>query len=227
MSECGGPGLILLDWYRTLSTSLFWEHWSVSPDPALRDAAARLAHALFGTRNDLIDPWLRGQLSAEQVLERLAPTTAVDPALALRGLAEGCAGMHLLSPRILAQVERLRAHGVAVGIATDNMDTFTRWTVPALGLDRWFDPILNSAERGALKGDPLDDAGASPFFGPLLAGLGPDASVFLIDDSAEIASVVEEAGIVFCHVSAQRSAGSWLDVLAGSLLPAGGALAGT
>lgn len=218
--------VVLLDWYRTLSGSLFWEPWMTSEDAALRAVAGGMADALFGRPNDTIEPWLRGQVSAEAAIARVAPAAAVDPVLALRGLAESCAGMTFLSPAMLAAVRRLRAQGIAVGIATDNMDTFTRWTVPALGLDRWFDPILNSADLGAVKGDPPDGSGRSPFFGAFLAGLTPGTNVFLVDDSAEIAGVVEAAGITFCHVTASRDALAWLDRLGDSLRSAGGPPAG-
>ncbi len=50
-------------------------------------------------------------------------------------------------------------------IATDNMDTFTRFTVPALRLSEHFDGILNSFERGVLKQD-IDEQNPDriPFF---------------------------------------------------------------
>ncbi|MGN6483282.1 MAG: HAD family hydrolase, partial [Thermomicrobiales bacterium] len=164
--------VILLDWYRTLSHSRFWDHWATAGDASLHDAAGRLSRALFATsEHRLVGHWMRGEMAAEDVIAVVAPMAGIDPDLALDGLAEHCASMPMVSAEVLPRVAQLRASGVRVGIATGNMDTFSRWTVPALGLDAVFDPILNSAELGALKADPLDAADGSPFFGAFLAGL--------------------------------------------------------
>ncbi|MGC4190199.1 MAG: HAD family hydrolase [Thermomicrobiales bacterium] len=220
MTERDVPVLILLDWYRTLSHSLFWEPWTESDDVILRDVAGRMATALFGGDwRALHRRWMYGEVAAEAVVDAVARAAGVDPALAMRGLIGSCEGMVPASPDILPRVEWLRAHGIRVGIATDNMDTFTRWTVPALDLGRWFEPILNSADLGALKGDALDAAGHSPFFGTLLGELASDTLVYLVDDSAPTAPVAEAAGITFCHVTPERDAAAWLDALARELLP--------
>jgi beta-phosphoglucomutase-like phosphatase (HAD superfamily) len=84
------------------------------------------------------------------------------------------------TPRLVAQ---LRRRGVRVVIATDNMDSFSRFTVPALGLSEMFDDILNSFELKALKAD-CDAGGRSLFFQPYLRAqeLAP-AQCVLIDDA--------------------------------------------
>jgi len=213
--------VILLDWHRTLSHSLFWEHWTMSGDGATRAAAARLASAVFAMRDDeLAGRWMRGEVAAEDVMALAAPVAGIDPGMALDGLMESCERMALASPEILPRVRQLRASGVRVGIATDNMDTFQRWTVPALGLDRRFDPILSSADLGALKADPLDGERRSAFFGPLLAGLDAGTNVFLVDDSSDTAPVAEALGMTFCQVTPERDVVWWLDAFCDSLLPA-------
>ncbi|MGC4104746.1 MAG: HAD family hydrolase [Thermomicrobiales bacterium] len=211
--------VVLLDWHRTLSHSLFWGHWSGSQDAARREAATRLADACFGGDGTVLASWTRGDMTAEAVIAAVAASAGVDPLLALDGLAESCAQMEFASPGILPLVGRLRAGGVRVGIATDNMDTFMRWTVPAMELRDAFDPILSSAELRALKAGPLDATGESPFFGALLADLAPGTHVYLVDDGADTAPVAEAVGIAFCHVTPERDVVAWLEMLAAELLP--------
>lgn len=219
MSEPATPAVILLDWANTLSVSRFWESW-LEPGHPLRNRAEGLVGVIFGAPSDDLHAWMRGERSAEQVVAQVAATVGVDPVLALEGLAESCRNMRLISDEILPKVASLRAQGIRVGIATDNMDTFTRWTVPALGMDRLFDPILNSAELGALKNDAPDEHGASPFFGEVLADLEPGTRIFLVDDSVMTAPVVAAHGITFCHVTPERDVVAWLDLLANELLGA-------
>jgi FMN phosphatase YigB (HAD superfamily) len=91
-------------------------------------------------------------------------------------------------------VRAIRRSGVLVALATDNMDTFTRWTVPALGLGTLFDAILDSASLGTLKDDLTD--GQSRFFGPWLSanGIAP-AEAVLVDDSPPRSAVAVGLGV--------------------------------
>lgn len=84
-------------------------------------------------------------------------------------------------------------------VATDNMDTFTRWTVPALGLYDMFDDILCSHEIGCLKKDMIGDR--SRFFGPYLAkhDIGIGESV-LIDDSKTLGKIIGRTGIHYRRI---------------------------
>lgn len=204
------PAVILLDWHQTLSVSRFWGPWLDSDDPSRREVAVRMAESLFGEPSSQLDPWCRGALSAEQVVHTVAVQAGLDPLLVMEGLEASCRGMQLLSDKTLPKVDVLRGRGVRVRIATDNMDTFSRWTVPAMGLSRWFDP----ADLGAVKNAPLDDRGRHPFFSDLLDGLEPGARVYLVDDGHATASAVEPLGITFCHVTPDCDVVAWLDLLA-------------
>lgn len=222
MTDAIPSPVILLDWSQTLSNSRFWGPWFTSDDAIVQDLARRMADAIFARPYELLDRWCFGAIAAEEVVDQVAAELGIDPALALEGLERSCREMQFVSPEILPLVEALRAHGVRVGIATDNMDTFTRWTVPAMGLERWFDPILNSADLAAVKSGPLDAAGRHPFFGDLLDRLEPGTCVFLVDDSATTGAVVEPLGVTFCHVTPDRDVVAWLRELATELLEGAG-----
>ena len=117
------------------------------------------------------------------IVRQLSESTGYPAELILADLRESCETMRLMSEAVLPLVDRLRERGVRCFIATDNMDTFTAFTVPALGLADRFDDILNSFEKGMLKQDGTDGV-RIPFFDEYLSlhGLRHDEAV-LIDDS--------------------------------------------
>ena len=92
----------------------------------------------------------------------------------------------------------IRENGIKVVLATDNMDTFERWTVPALELEPLFDGILTSVYCGALKSEIQGDY--SPFFDHYLKQnrVRPTEAI-LIDDSP-IDEVVKAIGLGFRYV---------------------------
>jgi FMN phosphatase YigB (HAD superfamily) len=115
-------------------------------------------------------------------------------------LQYSCENMNFIEDNVMTLIQQIRNKGMAVVIATDNMDTFSRWTAPALKLDKLFDDILLSVDRGALKTD-TDADGTSAFFNHffLSTGIKPKESL-LIDDSRNN-KAVERFGMNFQHVS--------------------------
>lgn len=77
------------------------------------------------------------------------------------------------------------------------MDSFPRWTVPALTLTEMFDDILDSFTLKAMKGD-FDETGKSMFFSDYLSknNILPGESV-LIDDSEDKEDRITKIGIVY------------------------------
>jgi FMN phosphatase YigB (HAD superfamily) len=184
----GGCGAILLtmdvrvvfvDWHKTLSTSLLWEQRSgCRPSPG---DSARVERYVF-SRAELLPQWMLGEVAAEDVCTSAAGRLGLAAADLLADLKRGCSRMKFDD---LASVDALRAireQGIKVVLATDNMDTFPRWTVPALQLHGIFDAILDSASLGVLKDDLV--GGLSPFFGPWLSDqrVLPSEAV-LVDDT--------------------------------------------
>jgi FMN phosphatase YigB (HAD superfamily) len=92
--------------------------------------------------------------------------------------------MKLISDEVHNLILGIKAKGIRVAIATNNTDSFTRWTVPSLGLDVLFDNVLNSFDLGGLKWD-VGDKGQSIFFACFLQQYGIDSGEsMLIDDNA-------------------------------------------
>ncbi len=203
---------IFIDWHGTLSNSRFWERWA---NDASKQNLHKLAqHALFEDAEGLLvtKDWMRGLRSVENVINYLHDATGIATAELEDELRYTSENMVFINPDVVDRVEALRAMGVKVVIASDNMDTFRLWTVPALGLEEMFDDILTSETKGALKSDVGAD-GLSPFFSQYLRqnNLQPGETV-LIDDNKEL-NLVESLGIDFLHVNESADLVYYLDDL--------------
>jgi len=189
------PKVIFVDWYKTLSNSLFWiDH----PGTLLSSQElSRVTHSLFDDPK-LIDSWMKGFTNSEAVSAEAAARTNLDPDNIFQELVYSAQNMKLYDPEVLQMIQAVRDQGRKVVLATDNMDTFERWTVAALNLESVFDGIITSPSRGALKSEIQGDY--SPFFGHYLSlnGIKPSEAV-LVDDSS-IDEVVMATGLGFRRV---------------------------
>ena len=176
--------VIFIDWNRTLSYSLFWEHLKNGDHVNSRHHGA-IVKWLFVDNKDIIKTWMLGIESVDNIINKMSHTIGVDEKLILHELVESCNNMVLCSADIEPLVRQLQRHGALIVIATDNMDTFREYTVPALKLDELFDDILISSELGKLKDDVLPNDKIL-FFDEYLTknGLTYQDSV-LLDDSPD------------------------------------------
>src|SRR2546423_1703062 len=105
-----------------MSHSMFLGRWEES---AL-SRGERVRRGLFGDPQ-LVGDWMLGCHTAEEIVEMLA--TGDD--LPINGwaaeLERSCCEMQLVDASIRGLLADLRSIGVKVVIATDNMDTFSRW----------------------------------------------------------------------------------------------------
>ncbi len=192
---------LFVDWHLTLSTSGFWQQFSPPQHPQ---------HALFTTMQAKlfapaqaqawVIPWMRGVLSSEEVIDGVCQGTAISPAFALEALRVSCQQMRPVSDAVPQMIADLRSRGLKVVIATDNMDTFPRWTVPSLRLGTLFDDMLCSSDLGALKED-ADQDGQSRFFASYARaqGLGPGESLLVDDGEEDFGAVIRQFGIDYLH----------------------------
>ena len=102
--------------------------------------------------------------------------------------SEGFADCGTVDESMLAEVDGLRSRGVVVAVLTNGTDTIPA-EMEALGLDRRFDAIFNSAELGVAKPDRRA-------FEAVCRRLGVDPiDVFFTDDSASKLSGAVEIGM--------------------------------
>lgn len=173
--------VIFLDWYKTLSYSRFWDHLSGANDE-LSVRHDLIKKWLFVDNKELIDPWMCGGIDMRKVLRSMSKGTELDYKFLLDELRRSCERMEICLPNIEELVGMLHDAGLQVVIATDNMDTFRKYTVPALKLDKLFDNILVSSELGVLK-DQMEPAHKIAFFDDYLRsrGLGYSDAILLDD----------------------------------------------
>jgi FMN phosphatase YigB (HAD superfamily) len=171
--------VVFVDWAKTLSTSMFWEQ---RPGCRLSAADSARVEGYVFSRAELLRQWMTGALSAEDVCSSAGASLGLPAADLLADLEHNCRSMEFDDPAAIDVLQAIREQGIKVVLATDNMDTFYRWTVPAMHLTGIVDAILDSASLGCLKGDLT--GGHSPFFGPWLSHerIAPSEAV-LVDDS--------------------------------------------
>lgn len=144
------PKIVFIDWYKTLSHSTFWEQWS-NPNHPFHAFAATLNRCLFYEQKNLLCTWMKGRQQAEEIAERISKEISLDQTIVFRELVYSCQNMTLAHQCLLELIQHIRQQQIRVVIATDNMDTFRRFTIPALRLDQWFDDFLISCEVKCLK----------------------------------------------------------------------------
>lgn len=192
--------VIFLDWDGTICDSRFWGHWA--GDAQYGSSYDLLQQRFFREMPKKLDEWMRGMWTSEEIVRQISTLINLPVPEILAGLQESCQHMTFISDTILPLVAILRSKGVIVAIATDNMDTFTRWTVPTLGLNDHFDAILSSYALQSLKSEK-DLSGQSTFFANYLRQMevSPEQTI-LIDDSAHNASV-KDFGMGFLQVTSE------------------------
>jgi FMN phosphatase YigB (HAD superfamily) len=192
--------VIFIDWDGTLSNSRFWEKWRDQPQH--NEKWSLIQEKLFqGEKGrELINDWMTGYVSYGQVLNYVSDATGIPIIDLEKELQRSCEDMKIIDDRIISRIQRLRKKGMKVLIATDNMDTFRKWTIPSLGLESLFDGILTSDTQGVMKSQISPD-GSSMFFGHYFNqnNVKPSETV-LIDDSLN-SKKVESFGMNFLHVS--------------------------
>lgn len=193
------PKVVFVDWFNTLSSSRFFEHWS-APDHPYRGRFDSLQDWWFDAASQpFLDDWLTGSRVCEDFVGLMSDRLDLSRSVIEAELMEGFRHWSLLEPGTKPLLAALRDGGVKVVLATENVDACIRWAIPALGLDDSFDTVLSSHELGALK-HQAEASGRSRFFGDYLEaeGVGAGESV-LIDDSAHLRPAVESFGIGFLH----------------------------
>ena len=146
------PKVIFIDWNKTLSHSLFWSHMIKKNHPYKR-YHNKIVQFLFVENKELINSWMRGQYTSEDISGKISKAIKLDKEVILQELALSCKNMSFISPKIPALIKSIQQKGIKVTIATDNMDTFRRYTIPGMNLVNIFDDFLVSCDLKCLKGD--------------------------------------------------------------------------
>lgn len=192
--------LLLVDYDGTICFDRFWR----SADHAI---FAQIQIHLFGADRKMLTTWMRGQLTSEEINQFLARKTDVSYQKLWEVFVHDCLTMRV-DPKYLAKIRYLRSRFTTV-LMTDNMDCFSRFTVPALQLDQSFDVILNSADHGQLK----NDSNGQIFVQTAEAYGNNMKDTWLVDNSKQVCEQFVALGGNACFVDAEHPVQLWLDHL--------------
>ena len=192
MRETNNYKVIFFDWNKTLSHSLFWSQLA-DPKHARHTWHENIVNFVFVKNKHLIDEWMRAKFNKSHIARLLSEEFGYSEDLILKDLAESCRNMQLVSDEVYGRVTKIRMQGTKCVIATDNMDTFLKYTKPAMRLNDYFDDFLVSFENKVLKFDVSDDS--IPFFDDYLKSDGlVYKDVLLIDDCIDKSGTYDRLG---------------------------------
>lgn len=136
--------VLFIDFDGTLCHDRFWRSVDV-------ETSLKIQGFLFGEDRSILRGWMRGEYSAEDVHRILSEKLDIPFDSLWNAFVHECETMNV-SADTLRFISTLREKYHTV-LMTDNMDSLTRFTVPALDLYRYFDAIENSFENKRLKND--------------------------------------------------------------------------
>lgn len=194
------PRILFIDWNNTLSKSKFWEHLESSSASDLK-LFNKLEKSLFINNLHLLKPWMKGDLTTDEMMNIIAKDTKIDIDFVSNNFVKSCEQMVFVSKTIPDLIKKIRNKSIEVWIATDNMDSFNKWTIPAMKLTDIFDGVINSFYKKALKLD-FDNYGKSLFFEDFLKSknINPKDTI-LIDDSEDKNGILSSWGINYKRIN--------------------------
>jgi FMN phosphatase YigB (HAD superfamily) len=201
--------VIFVDWNKTLSNSCFWDVDGFF-EPEKLD---HLNTWLFKGNSSLVADWMRGKASSQDILTKLSHVLDIPVNTLTESLITSCYQMTYISNTILPLIQKVRNSGIKVVLATDNMDVFSKHTVPHMKLENIFDDLLISSDIGAIKTDETCNGNLS-FFSPYLKKNGFSLKeAILIDDNVTKKDFFESKGLKFLAVTQEKSAVQHFEML--------------
>lgn len=136
--------ILFCDFDGTLCYDRYWRSLPL-------DKLDKLQELFFGTDRTLINDWMRGKYSAEEINQIVSGKIEIPYKKLWEIFVDDCKTMEV-SREALEKLHQLR-NNYKVILITGNMDSFSRFTSPALMLDDYFDYISNSYDEGMHKTD--------------------------------------------------------------------------
>ncbi|QDU53562.1 HAD family hydrolase [Gimesia panareensis] len=211
--------VIFVDWHGVLSCDPFWLSILRNTEHPLHQRLNDATETLFSDES-LIHDWMRGDVSANQVIDRL--DVKMDdsfPADYLsRKLVEDCQLMQV-NQRLIQILREIRQQGIGIVLATDNMDCFQEALQDANGqrplttqsvegatvsfrhAAQLFDEVLCSCSQRVLKRENPER-----FYGSWLSAHALDyRDALLLDDLEVNCRTFQRAGGTAIQITDQRS----------------------
>ncbi|HEY0011153.1 MAG TPA: hypothetical protein VGB97_04595 [Candidatus Paceibacterota bacterium] len=180
--------ILFVDFDGTLCQDRFWRSL-----PA--DKYQKVQEVLFGDDRAYLQAWMKGGHTSEEVNQMLAGHLGMPFEELWRLFVHDAATMEV-STEALEMIRGLRNAYTTI-LITVNMDSLSRFTVPALKLDAYFNDISNSYYEGKFK----NDNGGEVFRDYLNKYEAPVERSILIDDSSTACETFRTLGGVAYQVT--------------------------
>ena len=131
---------VVFDFGYTLSP----EHYFKIAPPGFPDWHAVIQKVIFGEPAITI-PWMKGELTSLDIAGILSSHFPLDIPEIAAYMEKGCEQL-TFNPAVRGFAVAQKAAGRKTALVTDNMDVFSKVVVPAHGLERLFDVIVNSSD---------------------------------------------------------------------------------
>ncbi|MCA9014358.1 MAG: hypothetical protein KDA77_03410 [Planctomycetaceae bacterium] len=161
-----GIKVIFVDWHGVLSRDPFWISILHNQCHPLHQQLSKATENLFNRQVDRVHHWMRGELTANQIIEsfQITPGTNFPRDYLNHKLIEDCQYMRI-NVALVRYLEEAKTTGIKIVLATDNMDCFNDAiqqaqqqrkcvegeTISFTSTVQLFDGILCSSERRVLK----------------------------------------------------------------------------
>ncbi|MCU0667555.1 MAG: hypothetical protein MUF85_02975 [Patescibacteria group bacterium] len=136
--------VLFIDFDGTLCFDRFWRSLD-------SNNYQKIQKYLFYDNSKLANDWMRGLYSSEQINKLISKKLNLPYDSLWELFVNDCKNMNVPQSTLVA-INKLKSKWHTV-LITDNMDCFTRFTVPAINLDKYFDLIVDSYINKKLKKD--------------------------------------------------------------------------
>ena len=189
---------VVLDFGGTLSSDSYFK--------LLGPRALKLVDDMMTGRVDpqIAEGWGNGLLSSRDVADYMSPRIRLSADVILSALNEGCAQI-TLNQAVWDFARQQRGLGRKTALVTGNFDVFNEVVVPAHGLDKVFDVIVNSCDCGTGDKDELWPIA----FERLGGGCGYSNSLLIEDTYHQVDRFRELGGVAYQYAGDAAFVG-WL-----------------
>jgi FMN phosphatase YigB (HAD superfamily) len=175
-------------------TICFDKYWRSLP----KEKRDQIDIFLFGQDKTILNDWMRGKYTSEEINKILAEKLQIPYHKLWELFVNDCKTMRV-SQEIINNLNHLKNKYIII-LVTGNMDSFSRFTVPSLYLDKVFDHINNSFIEGKLKHENKGEIFvkyADKFNIPI-------QSCYLIDDSDKACKSFKDLGGTALQISPEN-----------------------
>ena len=137
----------------------------------------------------LVHDWMKGYKTSEEINKYISNSTKYEYSKLWEIFVKKCREM-TIEQGILAKIKSLSKSYTTI-LITDNMDSFRRFTLPSLKLNRYFDQIEVSTDYNSLKTDKIGETLFEKIADKYKINL---KDAILIDNSKRGCSKFEELG---------------------------------